>query len=68
MALAYLLAEENLEIKLEFSKRFLAFILSRPNAPPNFVKQVTRESICSFCMASDSNLNRQVGKNAWRAC
>lgn len=40
MALAFSLAEENLEIKLEFSKRLLGFVLSRPNAPMAFVKQV----------------------------
>jgi hypothetical protein len=40
MALAFSLAEENLEIKLEFSKRLLGFMLSRPNAPSTFVKQV----------------------------
>ena len=40
MALAFSLAEENLEIKLEFSKRLLGFVLSRPNAPSSFVKQV----------------------------
>ena len=40
LALAYSLAEESLEIKLEFSKRLLAFILTRPNAPYSFVKQV----------------------------
>lgn len=40
MALAFSLAEENLEIKLEFSKRLLGFMLSRPNAPSAFVKQV----------------------------
>lgn len=45
MALAYSLAEENLEIKLEFSKRLLAFLLSRPNAPVSFVKQVTPYSV-----------------------
>ena len=41
MAIAYSLAEENLEIKLEFSKRLLGFLLSRPQAPVSFVKQVT---------------------------
>lgn len=40
MALAFSLAEENLEIKLEFSKRLLGFMLSRPNAASAFVKQV----------------------------
>jgi len=40
MAIAYSLAEENLEIKLEFSKRLLGFLLSRPQAPVSFVKQV----------------------------
>ncbi|XP_046650912.1 neurobeachin-like protein 1 isoform X2 [Daphnia pulicaria] len=41
MALAFSLAEENLEIKLEFSKRLLGFMLSRPNAPSTFVKQTS---------------------------
>ena len=41
LAMAYSLAQENLEMKLEFSKRFLALILSRPNAAASFVKQVT---------------------------
>ncbi|KAI9560727.1 putative neurobeachin-like protein 1-like isoform X3 [Daphnia sinensis] len=41
MALAFSLAEENLEIKLEFSKRLLGFMLSRPNAPSAFVKQTS---------------------------
>lgn len=43
MALAFSLAEENLEIKLEFSKRLLGFVLSRPNAPMAFVKQVDKQ-------------------------
>ena len=40
LASAYALAEENLEIKLEFSKRLLALILSRPNAATAITKQV----------------------------
>ena len=40
MTIAFSLAEENLEIKLEFSKRLLGFMVSRPNAPVSFVKQV----------------------------
>lgn len=40
LALIFSLAEENLEIKLELSKRLLAWTLSRPHAPQLLTKQV----------------------------
>ena len=45
---------------MEFSKRLLAFILSRPNAPSSFVKQVTNQPstscICIRCMIADFSI------------
>lgn len=66
MALAFSLAEENLEIKLEFSKRLLGFVLSRPNAPISFVKQVNK-FWCQVFAVFDHLLhfsNRPVGRSA----
>ena len=72
MALAFSLAEENLEIKLEFSKRLFGSVLSRPNAPSSFVKQVN--DFLLQTLGNTANLiyillsYRQAGKSALHVC
>ena len=72
MALAFSLAEENLETKLEFSKRLFGSVLSRPNAPSSFVKQVN--DFLLQTLGNTANLiyillsYRQAGKSALHVC